>query len=62
VRRKLSETTDRVARWYIFRPKNPNLGKFWRGLGMKKAGILYEHLENIATIRYSFYDSLVIKW
>jgi hypothetical protein len=22
----------RVARWYIFKPKNPNLGKFWRAL------------------------------
>jgi hypothetical protein len=22
----------RFARWYIFKPKNPNLGKFWRAL------------------------------
>jgi hypothetical protein len=22
----------RVARWFIFKPKNPNLGKFWRAL------------------------------
>jgi hypothetical protein len=20
----------RVARWYIFKPKNPNVGKLWR--------------------------------
>jgi hypothetical protein len=22
----------RVARWYIFKPNNPNLGKFWTAL------------------------------
>jgi hypothetical protein len=26
----------RVARWYIFRPKNPNLGKFWRDVKWKR--------------------------
>jgi hypothetical protein len=26
----------RVARWYIFIPKNPNLGKFWRALECKR--------------------------
>jgi hypothetical protein len=25
----------RVARWHIFKPKNPNLGKFWRVLQWK---------------------------
>jgi hypothetical protein len=30
----------RVARWYIFKPKNPNLGKFWRA-GVEKVGIFY---------------------
>jgi hypothetical protein len=27
--------TTRVARWHIFKPKNPNLGKFWRDLQWK---------------------------
>jgi hypothetical protein len=22
----------RVARWFVFEPKHPNLGKFWRAL------------------------------
>jgi hypothetical protein len=25
----------RVARWFIFKPKNPNLGKFWRAFDVK---------------------------
>jgi hypothetical protein len=25
----------RVARWYIFKPKTPNLGKFWSALQWK---------------------------
>jgi hypothetical protein len=32
------ERCSRVARWYIFKPKNPNLGKFLEGLGMEKVG------------------------
>jgi hypothetical protein len=28
-------TTRRVARWFVFKPKNPNLGKFWRILHWK---------------------------
>jgi hypothetical protein len=46
---------NRVARWYIFKPKNPNLGKFWEGLGkcwyfvavlsiLRSKGIFYGHL------------------
>jgi hypothetical protein len=40
---------SRVARWRIFRPKNPNLGKFWRDLQWKMYnlwpfGLLYSHL------------------
>jgi hypothetical protein len=23
---------DRVARWFVFKPKIPNLGQFWRAL------------------------------
>jgi hypothetical protein len=29
-RKAFGSEGDRVARWYIFVPKNPNLGKFWR--------------------------------
>jgi hypothetical protein len=35
-----------------FQTKNPNLGKFWRALGMKKVGIFYGHLELITSIWY----------
>jgi hypothetical protein len=27
--------SNRVARWYIYKPKNPNLCKFWRALELK---------------------------
>jgi hypothetical protein len=26
---------SRVARWFVFKPKNPYLGKFWRALDWK---------------------------
>jgi hypothetical protein len=28
----------RVARWYIFRTKNPKMGLFWRALGLENVG------------------------
>jgi hypothetical protein len=36
-RRKISpqEIVRRVARWFIFKPKIPILGKFWRALDWK---------------------------
>jgi hypothetical protein len=34
--------SDRVARWYIFKPKNPNLGKFRRS--KKKVAEFYGQL------------------
>jgi hypothetical protein len=41
----------RVARWYIFKPKNPNLGKFWRALPrIENVGIFYAHLEYITPL------------
>jgi hypothetical protein len=43
---------SRVARWYIFKTKNPNLGKFRRELGMEKVGKLYGYLEYITAIWY----------
>jgi hypothetical protein len=36
----------RVARWYFFKPKNPNLGKFWTALELESVSIFYAHLEN----------------
>jgi hypothetical protein len=35
VRQQFSDTLNRVARWVIFIPKDPNLGKFWSALEMK---------------------------
>jgi hypothetical protein len=32
---KVSMVPHRVARWYIFKPKPPNLGKFWSALQWK---------------------------
>jgi hypothetical protein len=34
----------RVARWYIFKQKNPNLGKILEGFGLENAGILNGHV------------------
>jgi hypothetical protein len=39
---KISGDETRVARWFIFRPKNRNLGKF--GLAMDDVGAFYGHL------------------
>jgi hypothetical protein len=35
----------RVARWFIFKPKIPNLGKYWRAIGWEIFDIFYGHLE-----------------
>jgi hypothetical protein len=53
----------RVARWFVFKTKNPNLGKFWRALDWKKwiyfmaisnmlwtFGIFYAHLVHLVLI------------
>jgi hypothetical protein len=32
-----------VARWQIFKPKNPDLGKFSKGLAVNDVDILYGH-------------------
>jgi hypothetical protein len=29
----------RVARWFIFKPKNSTLGKFLEGIGMENVGM-----------------------
>jgi hypothetical protein len=40
-----SDVMIRVARWFLFKPKIPNLGKFWRALDWKTVsgfGIMYQ--------------------
>jgi hypothetical protein len=36
---------NRVARWFVFRPKIPNLLKFCRTLDWKNVDIFYGYLE-----------------
>jgi hypothetical protein len=43
---------SRVARWYIFQTKNPNLGKFWYILW--SFGISYDHLVHSVVLWYIF--------
>jgi hypothetical protein len=41
----------RVARWFVFKPKNPNLGKFWRALQrLENVDLFYAHLEYFTDI------------
>jgi hypothetical protein len=35
----------RVARWFVFKPKKKNLGKFYEGLRLENVYIFYGHLE-----------------
>jgi hypothetical protein len=59
--------TIRVARWFVFKPKNPNLCKFGRALDWKMFiyitaiwnilvtfGIFYDHLVHFLFIWYIF--------
>jgi hypothetical protein len=59
---------NRVARWYIFKPKNPNSGKFWEGLGKcwyflwpfclfygQKVFVFYGHLVRFVVNWYIFH-------
>jgi hypothetical protein len=41
-----------------FQTKNPNLGKFWEGLGMENVVIFYDYLGYFMAIRI-MYGSLV---
>jgi hypothetical protein len=41
--------TSRVARWFIFNPKNPNLGKNLVGLEIGNV-VFHDHLEYFAVI------------
>jgi hypothetical protein len=42
----------RVARWFVFKPKIQNLGKFWWAFECK-FGIFYDHLEYFMAILYN---------
>jgi hypothetical protein len=57
----------RVARWFTFKPKYPNLNKFWRALDSKMMiylmvvwnilrtfGIFYDHLVHLVFLWYIF--------
>jgi hypothetical protein len=48
----------RVARWFIFKPKDPNLGKFLRALEWKML-IYFMDFWNILRTFGKFYDNLV---
>jgi hypothetical protein len=50
---------SRVARWYIFKPKNADLGKFWRALEWKSLAYSLAIL-NILLPFSKFYGHLVI--
>jgi hypothetical protein len=47
----------RVARWHVFKPKIQIWVNFG-GLGMKKVGIFYGHLEYITAIWYIYYIAI----
>jgi hypothetical protein len=40
----------RVARWFVFKPKIPILGKFWRALDREMLIYFYGHLEYLTDI------------
>jgi hypothetical protein len=48
---EISAAKSRVARWFCFQTKNPNLGKFWRTLVWKKMDLFYDHWEYFTDIR-----------
>jgi hypothetical protein len=54
----LREVAGRVARWFIFIPKNPNLDIFWRALEWKM--LVYFML--VCWIFGIFYNDLVFLW
>jgi hypothetical protein len=41
---------SRVARWFVFKPKIPKLGKFWRAFEWYINVGIYVHLEYFLTI------------
>jgi hypothetical protein len=47
-----------VARWFLFKPKNPNLGKFWRNTYWKML-MYFMAIWNILQTFGIFYDQLI---
>jgi hypothetical protein len=45
----------RVARWFMFNTKNPNLGTILEGLGLEYVGIFYGHLVWFVAVWYSLW-------
>jgi hypothetical protein len=53
----------RVARRFLFRPKNPNLGMFLEDLGIEIVVAYSGHLEYFTTIRYRYFmGKFVVIW
>jgi hypothetical protein len=48
---------NRVARWFIFKTKNPNLGKFWMALEWK----MLVYFMGICNILRTYYESFGFK-
>jgi hypothetical protein len=43
-----------VARWFVFKPKNPNV-YILEGFGMENVALLYYHLEDFMAILYDLW-------
>jgi hypothetical protein len=54
----------RVARWFNFKPKNPNLGYILENLGMEDVVLFYDHLEYFMAILYNLwpFGLVVVNW
>jgi hypothetical protein len=50
VKRAPESFSTRVARWYIFKPKNPNFVEILEGLRWKNVATFYGHLGYFMTI------------
>jgi hypothetical protein len=53
-------TTARVARWHIFKPKIPILGKFWRVLQWKT--LVYTYFCNLVYVFYGHFVYFMVTW
>jgi hypothetical protein len=49
VRITIKRPEGRIARWFVFKTKNPNLGKFWRALHTLKNVYIFMAIWNILT-------------
>jgi hypothetical protein len=55
----VTEAADRVAKWYIFRPKITAWSNF-EGLGIENVGILFGRMINIMALWYDWGNLLYI--